>query len=168
MLRCPKECPPWRHWAHCGDLPAGCGTQTILVWYCELCIRPNEAQTWEGSQCSSWLPLCESTDATCQGIFFPRKDSLHRVGLSCPSWLPQGKGTNASEAKASTEPLTQHPQQGVQVPPSTSAKRNWGRKSTQIQAAPESQRQILLSRIYDLSSFKWHFDSCVMIPLILI
>lgn len=83
VLGCPKEYPPWWHWAHYG-LPRSLRTLSSqwrpsrLVWNqdCSSVIlwtvhQTRSGQAREGPQCSSGLPLCETTDAACPRTFLP-------------------------------------------------------------------------------------------------
>lgn len=71
VLRRPKESPPWRHWAHCGHLPGWYGTETILMWYCEPYIRPNEARYGKAPSAPAGCLCVKSQMLPIKGYSFP-------------------------------------------------------------------------------------------------
>lgn len=129
------------------------------------------------SQCPGWLTLCETTDVACQGderIPFTEQGSVPLAAVlreeiemhlkwnphatPHPSF-PRKRGSSSFNTKSLPwksfhSTLCQEEQvREINTNP------GW--------EAPENQHWLLPGKKYDLSSLKWHFDSCLMIPVIL-
>ena len=142
----------------------------------ELCIRPNLTQSWGGP--SVWLavPVWNHRWGLSRGW----KDSLCCARLSAPGSCPQGRDRDAPDVKPSHDPSAGSPyQEGFKfsqhkipslekfsfypLPRGTTEKVNTNPGWETL----ENQNWILPGKKYDLPSLKWHFDSCLMIPVIL-
>lgn len=183
VLRCYKESPPWWQRAHYGPprslrTPNSLWRPSILVWswdtlvwYYKLCIRPDQARHGKAppelqQAAPVWNHRC-CLPGNIPSLPSERIPST-QYASAAPGGCLKGRGQILQRWIFLRGPFRSTPSKRSAGSHSTFAKRNGRRHSTQIQAAPENQKQIFSSRKYDLSSFKWHFDSCVMMLLILI